>query len=86
MLVEPAVDFWGYVRMTFHKLLFFITPWLPHYSAAHTVVNLLFFLPAIRTVDRGDLEPAPPAAVATTRGRRARTVRADGGGVPRDHC
>ncbi len=45
MLVEPAVDVLGYARITFQKLLFFITPWLPHYSTAHTVINLLFFVP-----------------------------------------
>jgi len=45
MLVEPAVDFLGFVRITLEKLLFFITPWLPHYSAAHTAINVLFFLP-----------------------------------------
>ena len=27
-------------------MIFFITPWLPHYSAPHTTINLLFFLPA----------------------------------------
>ena len=46
MLVEPAADFLGFVRVTLQKLIFFITPWLPHYSAAHTMINLLFFLPA----------------------------------------
>lgn len=46
MLVTPAADFLGFVRITLEKLLFFITPWLPHYSRAHTVANLLFFLPA----------------------------------------
>lgn len=46
MLVEPAADFLGFVRITLQKLIFFITPWLPHYSAAHTTINLLFFLPA----------------------------------------
>ena len=45
MLVAPATDFIGFVRVTLQKLLFFITPWLPHYSAAHTAINLLFFVP-----------------------------------------
>ena len=45
MLVTPAEGFWGFVRITLEKLLFFITPWLPHYSAAHTLTNLLFFVP-----------------------------------------
>jgi hypothetical protein len=46
LLVAPAVDWLGFMRMTVQKLMFFVTPWLPHYSAAHTVINLLFFLPA----------------------------------------
>ncbi len=45
MMVEPATDVLGFVRITLQKLIFFITPWLPHYSAAHTVINLLFFVP-----------------------------------------
>jgi hypothetical protein len=46
MLVAPATDVFGFIRVTLQKLIFFITPWLPHYSTAHTVLNLLFFLPA----------------------------------------
>lgn len=46
MLVEPAVDLAGFLRITLQKLIFFFTPWLPHYSAAHTMLNLAFFLPA----------------------------------------
>jgi hypothetical protein len=46
MLVAPATDVFGFIRITLQKLLFFITPWLPHYSTAHTLLNLLFFLPA----------------------------------------
>jgi hypothetical protein len=46
MLVAPAADVFGFVRITLQKLIFFITPWLPHYSSAHTVINLLFFVPA----------------------------------------
>lgn len=46
MLVPPPADLLGFVRITLQKLIFFITPWLPHYSAAHTAINLLFFLPA----------------------------------------
>jgi hypothetical protein len=45
MHVEPALTVAGLVRITLQKLLFFITPWLPHYSASHTLVNLLFFVP-----------------------------------------
>lgn len=46
MLVAPATDVFGFIRITLQKLLFFITPWLPHYSTAHTLLNLLFFVPA----------------------------------------
>jgi hypothetical protein len=46
MLVTPATDVFGFVRITLQKLIFFVTPWLPHYSTAHTVLNLVFFLPA----------------------------------------
>jgi hypothetical protein len=28
------------------KVLYFVTPWLPHYSRAHTVINMAFFVPA----------------------------------------
>jgi hypothetical protein len=45
MLVTPASDMLGFVRITLEKLIFFITPWLPHYSSVHAVINLLFFLP-----------------------------------------
>jgi hypothetical protein len=46
LLVEPAIDVIGFARITLQKWLFFITPWLPVYSAAHTIINLLFFVPA----------------------------------------
>lgn len=46
MTVAPAMSLFGFVRITLQKLLFFMTPWLPHYSASHTLVNLLFFVPA----------------------------------------
>jgi hypothetical protein len=46
MAVTPAADLFGFVRMTLQKVLFFVTPWLPHYSAAHTLINLVFFVPA----------------------------------------
>lgn len=45
MHVEPATTVAGMVRITLQKLLFFTTPWLPHYSASHTAINLLFFVP-----------------------------------------
>ena len=46
MTVAPAASLFGFVRITLQKLIFFITPWLPHYSTSHTLVNLLFFIPA----------------------------------------
>jgi len=46
MTVTPAASLFGFARITLQKLIFFITPWLPHYSASHTLVNLLFFIPA----------------------------------------
>ena len=45
MSVEPATTMVGLIRITLQKLIFFITPWLPHYSASHTLINLLFFAP-----------------------------------------
>jgi hypothetical protein len=44
--VSPAVSLFGFIRITLQKLLFFMTPWLPHYSPSHTLVNLLFFVTA----------------------------------------
>lgn len=46
MLVAPAADLGGFLRIAVQKLAFFITPWLPHYSSAHTLFNLVFFVPA----------------------------------------
>ena len=43
--VAPAVDWFGFIRITIEKWIYFWTPWLPHYSAAHTVMNLAFFAP-----------------------------------------
>lgn len=45
IIVTPAVTAFGALRLTSTKLLYFITPWLPAYSAAHTVMNLAFFIP-----------------------------------------
>ena len=45
-LVEPATNWLGAVRLTVQKLVYVFTPWLPHYSAAHTMMNLAFFVPA----------------------------------------
>ena len=44
-IVAPATDWLGFVRITVEKWIYFWTPWLPHYSAAHTVMNLMFFAP-----------------------------------------
>ena len=44
--VAPAVDWLGAIRITLQRLLYFFTPWVAHYSAAHTVINILFFVPA----------------------------------------
>lgn len=44
MFVEPAADAFGFIRITLQKVLFFITPWLPHYSTSHTLLNLMFFV------------------------------------------
>jgi hypothetical protein len=44
-IVSPATDWLGFIRITLEKWVYFWTPWLPHYSAAHTVMNLAFFGP-----------------------------------------
>jgi hypothetical protein len=69
MYVQPALTVAGLVRITLQKLLFFITPWLPHYSASHTLVNLLFFVPAYTLAAAAvanirNLAPAQQRAVA----------------------
>lgn len=46
ILVTPPVGVADFARITLDKLLFFITPWLPYYSRAHQIINLLFFVPA----------------------------------------
>lgn len=35
----------GYARLTFQKWLYFFTPWMPHFSASHTLINAAFFAP-----------------------------------------
>lgn len=45
LMVAPAVTWPGAMRLTVQKMLYFVTPWLPHYSRMHTVMNLAFFLP-----------------------------------------
>ena len=45
-VVEPATTWLGAIRLTLQKLTFVLTPWLPHYSSAHTLMNLAFFVPA----------------------------------------
>lgn len=46
MLVTPPSGMFGFARITLEKVMFFITPWLPHYGSAHVLINLVFFLPA----------------------------------------
>lgn len=46
LIVEPATTWIGAMRLTAQKLTYFVTPWLPHYSRFHTVMNLAFFVPA----------------------------------------
>lgn len=45
LLVAPATDWPGALRLTLEKWLVFWSPWLPLYSAAHTAINLAFFVP-----------------------------------------
>jgi hypothetical protein len=45
-MVEPATTWPAAMRLSAQKLIFFLTPWLPYYSRAHTVINLAFFIPA----------------------------------------
>ena len=45
-VVPAATTVSGAVRITLQKLLYFLTPWLPHYSTSHTLLNLAFFVPA----------------------------------------
>jgi hypothetical protein len=44
--VAPATDWLAAIRLTIEKSFYFLTPWLPHYSRAHTAINLAFFVPA----------------------------------------
>lgn len=46
LVVAPATSLFGAVRITLQKLIYFLTPWLPHFSKAHTLLNLSFFVPA----------------------------------------
>jgi hypothetical protein len=43
--VGAATSWSGFTRITVEKWIYFCTPWLPHYSAAHTAMNLAFFAP-----------------------------------------
>lgn len=45
LIVAPATDWLGAIRLTLEKCLYFLTPWLPSYSTAHTAINLAFFVP-----------------------------------------
>lgn len=44
--VEPALTWFGAIRLTMQKMIYFVAPWQPSYSRAHTLINLAFFLPA----------------------------------------
>jgi hypothetical protein len=46
LMVAPATSIAGAMRITLQKLIYFLTPWLPHFSTAHTLLNLAFFVPA----------------------------------------
>lgn len=46
LMVPAATTVFGAVRITLQKLLYFLTPWLPHFSLSHTLLNLVFFIPA----------------------------------------
>lgn len=46
LMVAPATDWPGAIRLTLEKCIYFLTPWLSHYSAAHTAMNVAFFVPA----------------------------------------
>jgi hypothetical protein len=46
LMVEPATTWIGAMRLSVQKLAYFLTPWLPSYSRAHTLINLAFFVPA----------------------------------------
>jgi len=45
-VVQAATTVPGAARLTLQKLLYFLTPWLPHFSVSHTLLNLIFFVPA----------------------------------------
>ena len=46
LVVPAATTVFGAVIITLQKLLYFLTPWLPHFSKSHTMLNLAFFIPA----------------------------------------
>jgi hypothetical protein len=62
-VVQPATTVPAAARLTLQKLLYFVTPWLPHFSVSHTLLNLIFFVPAyglsaIAVTTRERLSPA----------------------------
>ena len=70
LVVEPAVTWVGAMRLTMQKLFYFVTPWLPHYSPVHTLMNLAFFVPAYgltiaAVMNRSRLSPAQRRTVVT---------------------
>lgn len=69
LVVPGAITTVAAVRITLQKLLYFLTPWLPHYSVAHTWLNLAFFVPAYglsaaALANRGRLLPAQRRAAS----------------------
>ena len=62
-VVPAATTVPAAARLTLQKLLYFLTPWLPHFSTSHTLLNLIFFVPAyglsaIAIAKRHGLSPA----------------------------
>ena len=63
LMVPAATTVFGAVIITLQKLLYFLTPWLPHFSMSHTLLNLAFFIPAyglsaLALANRSRLSPA----------------------------
>jgi hypothetical protein len=43
--VAPATSWLGFLAITIQKWIYFWSPWLPHYSLAHSMMNIAFFAP-----------------------------------------
>ena len=63
LMVPAATTVFGAVTITLQKLLYFLTPWLPHFSMSHTLLNLAFFIPAygLSAVALANRRRLPPA-------------------------